>query len=139
MDIIQFDYNELLKKGMESMPKRDLNKDRFQIPEVICEIQGNKTFIKNFGDICSVLRRETLHVSKYLFKELATPGNVQENTLILQTRLSKEIIQRKIEDYTKEFVYCKVCGEPDTKFVKEGRMTFLECEACGAKWIARVI
>lgn len=103
------------------------------------EIQGNKTLIKNFGEICTTLRREPSHLAKYLFRELATPGNVQGNILVLQTRLSKEIIQSKIDGYTKEFVYCKVCGEPDTKFVKEGRITFIKCEACGAKWVARVI
>lgn len=77
-------------------------------------MQGNKTLIKNFGEIVSILRRDASHLSKYLFKELATPGSIQSNTLILQTRASKEIIQKKIEDYTKEFVYCKVCNEPDT-------------------------
>jgi translation initiation factor 2 subunit 2 len=139
VNIIEFDYQELLKKGIESIPKRNLSKDRFQIPEVICEIQGNKTLVRNFGEISNVLRRESIHIAKYLFKELATPGNVQDNTLILQTRLPKESIQRKIEDYTKEFVYCKICGEPDTKFVKEGRIVFIKCEACGAKRVSRVI
>ncbi|MHA1988975.1 MAG: translation initiation factor IF-2 subunit beta, partial [Promethearchaeota archaeon] len=45
----------------------------------------------------------------------------------------KDIIQKKIESYVKEYVLCKECGKPDTKLIKEGRITFLKCEACGAK------
>ncbi len=86
-----------------------------------------------------MLRREAPHLSKYLFKELATPGSVQGSILILQTKASKEILQKKIEDYAKEFVYCKVCHEPDTKFVKEGRASFIKCEACGAETPLRSI
>jgi translation initiation factor 2 subunit 2 len=103
------------------------------------EFQGNKTLIKNFGEILSVLRRSPPHLSKYLLKELATPGNVQGNVLILQRKVSEEILQKKIESYIKEFVFCKVCNKPDTKLVKEGRFYFLKCEACGAKTPIRLI
>jgi translation initiation factor 2 subunit 2 len=135
----KFEYQRLLKNAFEKIPKRADTGDRFKLPDAVCETQGNKTLIKNFGEIASVLRRDTPHFSKYLFKELATPGSVQGSTLILQTRASGEIIKRKIDDYTREFVYCKVCGEPDTKIVKEGRLSFLKCEACGAKSTVRVI
>ncbi len=128
-----FNYQQLLKKAFEKIPKKAYTGDRFKLPEVACEIQGNKTLIKNFGEIANVLRRDVSHLSKYLCKELATPCLIQGNTLILQTKASREIIQKKMEDYTKEFVYCKVCGEPDTKIIKEGRIFFLKCEACGAK------
>jgi len=68
-----------------------------------------------------------------LFKELATPGTIEERRLILQTKLQRGIIEKKIEDYVKEFVICKVCGKPDTHLERERRITFLKCEACGAK------
>lgn len=127
------DYKQLLRKAFSEMPKKAYTGDRFNIPEAVVETQGNKTLIKNFGDIAGVLRRDLSHLSKYLFKELATPGSMQGSTLILQTKASKEIIEKKIEDYAKEFVFCKVCNEPDTKIVSEGRTTSLKCEACGAK------
>lgn len=130
---IEFDYQQLLKKAMEKIPKKAGVSDRFKIPEATCEIHGNKTLIKNFIEIVGNLRRDSFHLSKYLFKELAVPGNIEGNILTLQTKVSREMLQKKIEDYVREFVYCKVCGEPDTKLVKEGRITFMKCEACGAK------
>jgi len=133
------DYQQMLRKAFEKMPKKVDVSDRFKIPEAVCEAQGNKTLIKNFGEIANVLRRDVSHLSKYLCKELATPCSIQGNILILQTKASKEVIGKKIEDYTKEFVYCKVCGEPDTRIIREGRVLFLKCEACGAKSLVKSI
>jgi len=127
------EYKYLLKKAMEKIPKKISTADRFQVPEPIIEIQGNKTLIKNFADIANVLRREPDHLAKYLYKELATPGNLQKNILILQSKVPSSTLKKKIEDYTKNYVYCKICGEPDTKLVKDNRLYFLTCEACGAK------
>lgn len=126
-------YEKLLESALEKMPKKLHDRERFQIPEALTEIQGNKTLIRNFADIVVTLRRDPSHVVKYLFKELATPGNIQGPALILQRKLTAELIQEKIVSYVKYFVYCKVCGEPDTKFVKEGRLTFIQCDACGGR------
>ena len=128
-----YEYEEMLKKGMEKIPKDILRKERFELPAVIVEAQGNKSSFKNFGDVVSVMRREPSHVAKFISKELATAGSIQENALILQGRISKEVLQRKVEEYTKKFIYCKECGKPDTKLIKEARLMFLKCEACGAK------
>jgi len=136
---MEFDYKKLLEEAMEKLPKKTEFKKRFEIPQVISEIQGNKTLIKNFRDIVSALRREKEYLAKYLFKELAVPGSFQGDTLIFQSKFSKEILQKKIEEYAKEFVFCKVCGEPDTKLIKEDRFLFIKCEACGAKTPARVV
>jgi len=126
-------YEKLLESALEKMPKKLHEKERFEVPEALTEIQGNKTLIRNFADISTTLRREPVHLAKYLFKELASPGNIQGSALILQRKLTTELIQEKIASYVKNFVYCKVCGEPDTKFVKEGRLTFIQCDACGGR------
>ncbi len=124
---------------MEKLPKKTSDIKRFKVPEMVYELQGTKTVIRNFGDILTAIRRDVGHLSKYLFKELATPGNVQGNLLILQAKIPKDSLLRKINDYMKEFVYCKVCGEPDTKLIKEDRLIFMVCEACGAKTPKRQI
>jgi translation initiation factor 2 subunit 2 len=136
---MEFDYEKLLEEAMKKIPQKALAEERFKIPSVTIEIQGNKTLIKNFGEILSVLRRSSSHLSKYLLKELATPGSVQENVLILQRIVPKEILQKKIESYVKEFVLCKVCNKPDTKLVKEDRLFLIKCDACGAKSPVRTI
>jgi translation initiation factor 2 subunit 2 len=130
---MEFDYQEMLKSAMEKIPKKIDTTDRFKIPQAICEIHGSKTLIKNFNEILSGLRREPQHISRYLLKELAARGNVEGNMLVIQTKASTDMVQKKLEDYIKEFVYCRVCGEPDTKLSKEDRITFMKCDACGAK------
>ena len=127
------EYEKLLKRAMEAVPKSGAGIKRFEIPAVVTEMQGNKTLIKNFGDILAVFRRDARHFSKFLFKQLATPGNVQGSMLILQRKVPQQMLQEKIEDYVKEYIYCKECGKPDTKLVKEDRFAFMKCEACGAK------
>lgn len=133
------DYEKLLERAYEKLPEGVEERKRFEIPSVVTEIQGNKTLVKNFSEILAVLRRNSRHLSRFLFKELATPGSVQGNILILQRKVSGQMIQGKIKDYVKEFVYCKECKKPDTKLVKEDRITFLKCEACGAKYPLRSI
>jgi translation initiation factor 2 subunit 2 len=132
-------YEELLKKAMEKLPKKTESAKRFVVPTVEFEFSGTKTIFKNFNTILNVLRADSHHLSKYLFKELAVPGSIEGGTLIFQRKLPRGILQEKINSYIKEFVYCKVCGEPDTKLVKEDRLIFVVCEACGARYPVRSI
>jgi translation initiation factor 2 subunit 2 len=127
-------YEELLKKAMEKLPKKMEDKKRFAVPSVEFEFSGAKTIFKNFMEIANLLRRNPTHLLKYLLKELATPGSIEGNSLIFQRKLPSGLLQEKLNSYIKKFVYCKVCGEPDTKLLKEDRTTFLVCEACGAKY-----
>jgi len=132
-------YEEMLDRALEKLPKDIDRKDRFEVPKVICEVSGSKTVLKNFGDILAVLRRESNHLAKYLSKGLATSGSVQGSTLVFQGKFSRETLQKKVDDYVKEFIYCKECGKPDTKVEKQDRISSLVCEACGAKHTARNI
>ena len=126
-------YKKMLKEAMERVPESIKAGKRFEMPKVVAMEEGNKTIVKNFKDILDVLRRDEKHLSKYFFTQLATPGTVKGSTIILQRRVSQKLLQSKLEDYVKEYVYCKACGNPDTKIVKEGRVDFMVCEACGAK------
>jgi translation initiation factor 2 subunit 2 len=132
-------YEDLLKKAYEKMPKKAEEKKRFAVPVAVCELQGNKTLVKNFSELLTILRRDSNHFAKFLTKELAAPGVVQGNILILQRKVPRGMLQEKMEAYIKEFIYCKVCGEPDTMLMKEEKGTVLKCEACGARYIVREI
>lgn len=127
------DYESLLNKAYEKLPKTEEQKDRFQVPLVETMIQGNQTIIKNFSQIAEALRREPSHILKFLAKELATPAGLDGTRAILQAKFSQKIIQQKIETYVIEYVFCKECKRPDTRLVREDRITILKCEACGAK------
>lgn len=130
---MNFDYESLLNKAMEKAPKKEGTGKRFKMPQVSSEIQGSKTLVKNIAEIASGMRREEDHVSRSLLKALAAPGSVQNGVLVIQAKVPRDTIQKKVEEYAKQFVFCKVCGEPDTKMEKSDRMIFLKCEACGAR------
>ena len=133
------EYERLLKSAMQQMPRKDAEKKRFDVPKVVTLLQGNKTIIRNFADIAATLRRDERHLSKYLMKQLATPCNLEAGALVLQRKVEQSMIQRKLDDYIRDYVYCRVCGEPDTEIVKEGRLAFMKCEACGARSPAKEI
>jgi len=121
------------------LPKESKEKVRLEIPRPQVLIQGNQTFITNFEEIVNVMRRTPKHFAKFLFRELAKPGHIDGKRLILQGKVYQKLIEKKLDSYTKEFLYCKECNRPDTKLVKEGRITLMVCEACGAKQAVRNI
>jgi translation initiation factor 2 subunit 2 len=127
------DYESLLNKAFEKLPKTVKTGERFVMPVAEIGLQGNQTVIKNFAQICEFLGRDPKHLLKFLTKELATPANFDGTRANLQTKVHQGLIQKKLEAYVKEYVICKECTRPDTKLIKEDRISFLKCEACGAK------
>ena len=127
------DYENLLNKAYEKLPKVEKTVDRFEVPMIDSMIQGRQTIIKNFSQICETLRRNPKHLLKFLTKELATPAGFDGVRATFQSKLPQKLIQDKLKVYVRDYVICKECGKPDTKLVKKDRITFLKCEACGAK------
>ena len=103
------------------------------MPKVKGHVEGNKTVINNFKDICDVLRRDQKLVLKYLQRELATPGIIDGPRLILGRKLGADRINQKVEQFTNDFVLCKECHKPDTQLIKSENITVMKCTACGAK------
>jgi translation initiation factor 2 subunit 2 len=133
------DYESLLNKAYEKLPKIENHVDRFKIPVAETIVQGNQTIIKNFSDIAEILRREPSHILKFLTKELATPTGLDGKRAILQAKIPQKMIQQKLETYVVDYVFCRECKRPDTKLIKEDRIVFLKCEACGAKSSVKAI
>ena len=130
-------YEEMLKKAIKEIPESVFERDRFEIPKVMGHIQGNRTIISNFWQIADTLRRNPEHLLKYVLKELATPGNLKKNGLLIGAKVPASRINEKIKQYANEFVLCKQCGKPDTKIEKDGSIAHLKCAACGTKYIVR--
>ncbi|MEM4397448.1 MAG: translation initiation factor IF-2 subunit beta [Candidatus Woesearchaeota archaeon] len=128
------DYNELLKRARNNLPESVLKTERFTVSNIRGHIQGNKTVLSNFFQIANELQREEEHFLKYILKELATPAEVKKPLLILGRKISSVTINQKIQEYTKKYVICKECGKPETALIKQDRITFLRCNACGAKY-----
>ncbi len=127
------DYETMLKRAREKLPDVVSTKERFEIPKVLGHLQGNKTVISNFVQIANILQRDIEHFLKYILKELAAPGEVRGNILVIGTKISASRINEKIQAYADEFVLCKECGKPDTKIEKDGAFSYLKCTACGAR------
>ncbi|HNU62742.1 MAG TPA: translation initiation factor IF-2 subunit beta, partial [Methanofastidiosum sp.] len=81
-----------------------------------------------------VLNRDVEPFLKYILRELATAGNMSGQEAIFQGKFSSSVISDKIEKYAKESVICTECNRPDTRIIREDRITFLQCEACGARY-----
>ncbi len=126
-------YEELLKRGMKELPELVIETSRFECPKVMGHIQGNKTIISNINQIVETLRRPIAHVVKFLLKELAAPGEVKGNFLVLGTKIPASRINEKVQQYVNKYVICPECKKPDTKLKKEGGFTFITCQACGAR------
>jgi translation initiation factor 2 subunit 2 len=127
------EYEKLLDKARKELPESVLKAERFEIPKVKGHIQGNRTIISNFFQIADTFRREPEHLLKYILKELATPGELTKSALIMGTKISASRINEKIERYANEFVICSECKRPDTQLVREDKIVFIKCLACGAK------
>lgn len=128
-----FDYEKMLDDARESLPKNLVEGARFEMPKVKSLVVGNKTIIKNFREILNILRRDENHLIKFLLGEMATSGNVEGSQAVFQGKFSQTFIQDKLMKYANNFVLCHECKKPDTKIIKEGRVYFIRCEACGAK------
>ncbi len=128
------DYKKLLKQARKNLPESVLKTERFTIPKIRGHLQGNKTVLSNFFQIADSLGRDPNSLLKYILKELATPGEVQKSLVVLGRKVSATRINEKVEEYAKKFVLCKDCGKPDSKLIKQNRMVFIKCNACGARY-----
>ena len=126
-------YENLLNKAYQNLPKVEETTERLEIPEPEIIIQGRQTIIKNFSQICEAMRRDPNHLLKFLTKELATPAGFDGTRATFQSKIARRMIENKMESYIREYLVCKECKRPDTKLVRENRIVFLKCEACGAK------
>jgi len=126
-------YEKLLDEAYEKVKKIDTSSSRFEIPKVEGHFEGKKTILTNFFQIASHIRRNPEHFQKFMLKELAASGQKEGERLVLNIKVPSGKINQKIEQYTKEFVLCKECGKPDTELIKEDRLTFIHCLACGAQ------
>ena len=126
-------YKEMLKRVYSQLPPEVFEQKRFEIPKPRSTIAGARTILYNFKEVCDTLNRDPHHLLKFLSKEMATAGTVNGARAIFQGKFRHESLERLVKRYAEEFVICPICKRPDTKILKEKRLYFLVCEACGAR------
>lgn len=126
------DYEKLLSRGLSKI--KDSNQSgRFEMPVPDVETHGQRTIVRNFAQIADKFRRDTQHLLKFFQKELATSGTIENGQAVFLGNITSSLITRKLTDYANEFVFCRECGQPDTKMATEDKNETLACWACGAK------
>jgi len=136
---MEHDYEALLRRARSQLPEVSSGWERLEVPTLQYSVVGMRTTIHNLREIAEALNREPQHLLKFLSGELATAATLQESRAIFQGKFPRETLERLIQRYIETFVVCPVCKRPDTKIVKEKRLAFLLCEACGAKSSVRSI
>ena len=131
--IMEKEYKTMLNRAYKNLPEVIVEEDRFQIPRAIVRRQGRRSVVQNFKEIAERLQRPPEHLLKFLLRETATRGNFDGDKVVFQGRFNADSIRNLVEIYTKKYVICPVCGRPDTHVIRDKRLSFLQCDACGAR------
>ncbi|TRO52669.1 translation initiation factor IF-2 subunit beta [Candidatus Bathyarchaeota archaeon] len=130
---MKYNYDELLKRACTQMPEVSLKRERLELPRLYITTVGMRTVISNFKEVADVLNRDPQHILKFLTREMATAATFHESRAVFQGKFRHDSFERLLQRYMESFLICPVCKRPDTKITKEKRLSFLLCNACGAK------
>ena len=128
-----YNYEDLLKRARSQIPEIAIKQERLEVPRLRMSVIGMRTIVHNFREIADSLNRDPQHIVKFLTGEMATAATVQEGRAIFQGKFNAETLNTLLQRYMESCIVCPVCKRPDTKIVREKRLSFLVCEACGAK------
>ena len=128
------DYEKLLKRIEKSVTKNSKTTDgRFELPPVDVMWEGQKTYLRNFSEYPKIMRRDPAKLLQYLSKEFAVPAERIGDSAMFIGKRDPEDFTRLFDIYVSDYIKCITCQSPDTTIEKEKRISFLICEACGAK------
>lgn len=99
------------------------------------------TRLINLEEVARALGRDEDVIAKYLSIELSTPcksSKKYNGDYMLNGAFSKSELGEKILSFTKEYVTCGHCSNPETVFHKSKGARYLMCKACGNKTVLAV-
>jgi translation initiation factor 2 subunit 2 len=128
------DYEKLLKRIQDKISEKKADGgERFELPSPDVMWEGQRTILRNFIDFAKILRRDPDKVLQYLAKEFATPAERMGDKAMFVGRREPHDFVNLLQIYVKDYLECPTCKSPDTKIERQNRISFLVCEACGAK------
>lgn len=130
---MSYNYDDLLKRARSQIPEVAAKRERLELPRLRMSVIGMRTIIYNFKEVADALNRDPQHIVKFLTGEMATAATSQEGRVIFQGKFNIDTLTTLLQRYMESFIVCSVCKRPDTKVVREKRLSFIVCEACGAK------
>jgi translation initiation factor 2 subunit 2 len=127
-------YEGLLKRIDSKHSKNSTGLDsRFELPPVDVMWEGQRTYLRNFSDFPKIMRRDSAKLLQYLSKEFAVPAERIGDSAMFIGKRDPDDFTRLLKIYVNDYIMCPTCKSPDTRTEKEKRISFLICEACGAK------
>ena len=127
-------YEKLLKRIDGEHLKNSAGIDsRFELPPVDVMWEGQRTYLRNFSDFPKIMRRDSAKLLQYLSKEFAVPAERIGDSAMFIGRRDPDDFTRLLKIYVNDYIMCPTCKSPDTRTEKQKRISFLICEACGAK------
>jgi len=135
--MLEKEYLELLERAYRVITPKAAR--RSEIPKVRITLQPRKTIIENLGEIAKRLGRDPVHIARFIQKELAMPAQIEGDRLIIHGERTPRVVEVAYERYLKLYVICPVCSSIDTELVKEERVLYLICTACGARTPVRSV
>ena len=127
-------YEKLLKRIDGERSKNSAETDsRFELPPVDVMWEGQRTYLRNLSDFPKIMRRDSAKLLQYLSKEFAVPAERIGDSAMFIGRRDPDDFTRLLKIYVNDYIMCPTCKSPDTRTEKEKRISFLICEACGAK------
>ncbi|MFQ5940209.1 MAG: translation initiation factor IF-2 subunit beta [Nitrososphaerales archaeon] len=127
-------YENLLKRLQNRTVRQDKKSAlRIDMPNPDIIWVGNKTILRNFKDFAEFMRRDPEKVLLYLAKEFGSSAHIAGERGIFVGKKEPSKFKSLFERCLKDYVMCPVCNSPDTRIERVKRLSFLVCEACGAK------
>jgi len=126
-------YEDLLDRLYSRLPTKGPAQP-IELPQLDVVHVGLHTHIKNFKEVCDRIRREPRIVMRYLLKELAAKGSLDDsNNLTIFSRISSQTLNTLFNRFLMSYVRCSTCGSFDTVLKKQGKVWIISCLACGAE------
>ncbi|DAC63667.1 MAG TPA: translation initiation factor IF-2 subunit beta, partial [Candidatus Thalassarchaeaceae archaeon] len=102
--MVEFEYESLLERARERIPKNISERSRWTMPEPEILIEGNQTILRNFAPIVDAMDRDANHVYQFLINELGTSGTREQVRVLFKGRVPPKRIKEKIVSYVKSYI-----------------------------------
>lgn len=105
-------------------------------PNIETNRKTKRTYIYNFDQFSTSVRRDRQHIKLYLEAELNTETSITEaGMLIIDKPFDSKRVESILQQYVEMYIVCKEskCRSLSTIFIKEDRINYLTCEQCNSR------
>jgi len=128
-----FNYSTLLERLYKNLPKKRVA-EAIEIPTLNVSHVGLQTQIRNFKEICDIIRREPRICMRFFLKELAARGTIDDSGIFtIYSRVSTQTLNALFRRFLMTYVRCSTCSSLHTVLIRQGKVWVIKCLACGAE------